>query len=133
MKYKKKNKTKQNMTSNSDQLAFILNATESGSYRHNNDTTIQFEYNLWQKIVFSSFMFPIIIFSVLGNILVVVAICKYSYLRITNNIFLASLALADCAVGILGKLTFTISTHSYSVKPNFNMHLKQCPLTPFNC
>lgn len=60
-----------------------------------------FEYALWQKIVFSCFMFPIIFFSIFGNILVIVAIAKFSFLRITNNIFLASLAVADCAVGIL--------------------------------
>jgi hypothetical protein len=60
-----------------------------------------FEYMLWQKIIFSFFIFPIIFFSISGNILVIVAISKFSYLRITNNIFLASLAVADCAVGIL--------------------------------
>ena len=36
----------------------------------------------------------------LGNILVIIAIKKYSYLQITNNIFLASLAIADLAVAI---------------------------------
>jgi hypothetical protein len=60
-----------------------------------------FEYQLWQKIFFSCFIFPIIFFSISGNILVIVAIAKFCYLRITNNIFLASLAVADCAVGIL--------------------------------
>jgi hypothetical protein len=60
-----------------------------------------FEYELWQKVIFSFFMFPIIFFSICGNILVIVAIAKFSFLRITNNIFLASLAVADCAVGIL--------------------------------
>lgn len=58
-------------------------------------------YTIWQKGLFSLFMFPIIIFSICGNILVLVAISKYSYLKITNNIFLASLAIADLSVGIL--------------------------------
>lgn len=47
------------------------------------------------------FMFPIIFLSIAGNIIVVIAICRYPYLRVTNNTFLASLAVADCAVGIL--------------------------------
>lgn len=46
-------------------------------------------------------MLPIIFLSIVGNIIVVIAIYKYPYLRVTNNIFLASLAVADCAVGIL--------------------------------
>lgn len=59
-----------------------------------------FEYQPWQKIVFSSFIFPIIFFSIAGNTLVIVAISKYSYLKTTHNIFLASLAIADLAVAI---------------------------------
>lgn len=61
----------------------------------------EFAYTLWQKILFSFFIFPIIFLSIFGNILVVVAVIKYPNLRLTNNIFLASLAVADCAVGIL--------------------------------
>nr|QVK45892.1 G protein-coupled receptor [Proales similis] len=61
----------------------------------------KFEYTFWNKVVFSCFMFPIMFLSISGNILVVIAISKYSHLKITNNIFLASLAVADCAVGIL--------------------------------
>jgi hypothetical protein len=61
----------------------------------------EFHYELWQKILFCLFMFPIIFFSIAGNILVIIAISKYSYLRITNNIFLASLAVADLCVSIL--------------------------------
>ena len=73
---------------NVSNLSFAINDLHLGSY-----------YNLWQKILFSVFILPIIILSILGNCLVIVSICKYSYLRITNNIFLASLACADCAVG----------------------------------
>ena len=72
-----------NLTNDSFNLTkTIVNNLETGSY-----------YNLWQKILFSFFIFPIIILSICGNALVIVAICKYSYLRITNNIFLASLGL----------------------------------------
>jgi hypothetical protein len=59
-----------------------------------------YEYNIWQKIIFGMFIVPIIFFSIAGNILVVIAIVKYPFLKITNNIFLASLAVADCAVGM---------------------------------
>lgn len=60
-----------------------------------------YQYAIWQKAIFACFMLPIIIFSIAGNIVVVIAISRYHYLRVTNNIFLASLAVADCAVGIL--------------------------------
>lgn len=60
-----------------------------------------FEYNLWQKILFSCFMFPIMFFSIVGNILVIIAILKNESLHKISNIFLASLAIADCSVGIL--------------------------------
>ena len=83
----------------------LFNSTDYGPLLSSLDDNMEFTlgspYSLWQKIVFSMFMLPIIFFSICGNILVIVAICKYSYLRITNNIFLASLAVADCAVGIL--------------------------------
>jgi hypothetical protein len=59
-----------------------------------------YEYTIWQKIIFGMFIVPIIFFSIAGNILVVIAIVKYPFLKITNNIFLASLAIADCAVGM---------------------------------
>jgi hypothetical protein len=62
-----------------------------------------YQYELWHKLIFSIFMFPIIFFSIVGNIIVIIAIAKYPYLRVTNNIFLASLAIADCSVGILGR------------------------------
>ena len=75
------------------------------SARHFNVSDIHpptvYHYQLWQKILFACFMLPIIFLSILGNILVVIAISKYKFLKITNNIFLASLAVADCAVGIL--------------------------------
>jgi hypothetical protein len=78
---------------------------ENNSYNYSaffdTNVPIEFEYKLWQKIIFSFFMFPIMFLSIVGNILVVVAICKYHFLRITNNIFLASLALADLSIGIL--------------------------------
>jgi hypothetical protein len=76
---------------NSTNASFDINGVQTGSFDYN--------YNLWQKILFSLFIAPIIILSILGNVLVIVSICKYSYLRITNNIFLCSLAFADCAVG----------------------------------
>ncbi|RNA22188.1 octopamine receptor beta-3R-like isoform X2 [Brachionus plicatilis] len=60
-----------------------------------------FEYNLWQKILFSCFMFPIMFFSIVGNILVIIAIVKNESLHKISNTFLASLAIADCSVGIL--------------------------------
>lgn len=60
-----------------------------------------FDYTIWQKILFSIFIIPIVLFSFIGNLLVIVAIYKYSYLKITNNIFLASLAVADLCVTIL--------------------------------
>lgn len=60
-----------------------------------------FHYSFIQKTIFASFMLPIITFSIFGNVLVLVAITRFSYLKITNNVFLASLAVADCAVGIL--------------------------------
>lgn len=66
-----------------------------------NHTELLFDYSLWQKIIFSIFMIPIIFFSIAGNALVILAISKYSYLKITNNIFLASLAVADLFVTIL--------------------------------
>jgi hypothetical protein len=85
-----------------------LNSTTPVMMMNHNFTTEEmvhastvYPYELWQKILFSCFMFPIIFFSIVGNIIVVTAIAKYSYLRVTNNIFLASLAVADCAVGIL--------------------------------
>ena len=59
-----------------------------------------YEYELWQKILFGLFMFPIIFFSIVGNILVIVAISKYSFLKITHNMFLASLAIADLLVAL---------------------------------
>jgi hypothetical protein len=96
-------------------MNFALNLTNSAHSNLTNDyvflfnnfssssqpITTNFHYALWQKILFSCFMFPIIILSIVGNIIVIVAIIKYDYLRITNNFFLASLAVADCAVGIL--------------------------------
>ena len=63
--------------------------------------SVDFSYPLWGKVIFGIFIFPIIFFSITGNILVIIAITKYSYLRITNNIFLASLAVADLSVAIL--------------------------------
>lgn len=56
--------------------------------------------SIWQKIIFSFIMITIIFFSITGNILVIIAISKYSYLKITNNIFLFSLAVADLFVAI---------------------------------
>ena len=58
------------------------------------------EYQIWLKLVFSLFIFPIIFFSIAGNTLVIIAISKYSYLKTTHNIFLASLAIADLAVAV---------------------------------
>jgi hypothetical protein len=40
------------------------------------------EYKLWQKAIFGTFIFPIIFFSIAGNILVIIAISKYSYLHL---------------------------------------------------
>ncbi len=59
-----------------------------------------YEYTPWQKLIFSLFIFPIIFFSIAGNTLVIVAISKYSFLKTTHNMFLASLAIADLAVAI---------------------------------
>ncbi len=71
-----------------------------------NLTTIVIDrYSFLEKCIYSIFMFPIIFFSIIGNILVIVAISKYSYLKITNNIFLASLAVSDLFVAIFA-MTF---------------------------
>lgn len=86
----------------------LLNAnfTTNISYSANHtnfvlsDDTV-FEYNFWQKVIFSCFMFPIMFFSIVGNILVIIAIFKNESLHKISNIFLASLAIADCSVGIL--------------------------------
>ena len=64
------------------------------------DENSLFEYEIWQKIIFSFFIFPIIFFSITGNTLVIIAISKYAFLKTTHNIFLASLAIADLAVAI---------------------------------
>ena len=65
------------------------------------DQTTEYEYTIWQKSIFLVFIIPIIFFAISGNILVIIAISKYQNLKITNNIFLCSLAVADCAVATL--------------------------------
>lgn len=76
------------------------NLSQNAIELSNNQSITLFEYEPWQKIVFSIFIFPIIFFSIAGNTLVIIAISKYSYLKTTHNIFLASLAIADLAVAI---------------------------------
>lgn len=64
----------------------------------------------------SMFIFPIIFFSIVGNIIVVAAIVKFPNLRVTNNIFLASLAVADCAVGILAMPPNALQLYVWSIE-----------------
>ena len=78
----------------------FINLTEYVNSRNVNLDEL-FDYSPWQKVIFSFFMIPIIFFSIVGNSLVILAILKFSFLRITNNIFLASLAVADLFVTIL--------------------------------
>ena len=77
--------------------ALINNLTNSSYVGENDD--FYFEYTWWQKVIFGMFMIPVIIFSVIGNIFVLLAIIKNKNLQITGNIFLASLAVADSAIG----------------------------------
>jgi hypothetical protein len=85
----------------------ILLADQALNYTNfTNNTNIYenelfFEYKWWQKVFFALFIIPVIIFSISGNIFVIVAIVKCKQLQITGNIFLASLAVADSAIGFL--------------------------------
>jgi hypothetical protein len=76
-----------------------LSSANSSNSTFNNENDFNFSYTLWQKIIFACFMIPVIIFSVIGNIFVILAIVKNTQLQITGNIFLASLAVADSAIG----------------------------------
>ena len=76
-----------------------LNSSNSSNSTFNNENYFNFSYTWWQKVIFAGFMIPVIVFSVIGNIFVILAIVKNTQLQITGNIFLASLAVADSAIG----------------------------------
>ena len=84
-----------NLTSMITKTIYLLNSSNSTLLTDEND----FSYAWWQKILFGCFIVPVIIFSVIGNIFVIIAIVKNTQLQITGNIFLASLAVADSAIG----------------------------------
>ena len=78
---------------------FFLNISTNFS----NITETKFNQNIyswWQRAFFASFIFPIIIITITGNIFVLIAIIKYKSLHIVGTIFLASMAVADSAVGL---------------------------------
>lgn len=106
----------------------LVNATLANQTYFNENVSPANE--LFFKIFFSFFSFPIIFFSIagrlcqasrisscayltltrsfiLGNILVIASVVKYSYLQITNNIFLCSLAIADLFVGLTAMPLYT--------------------------
>jgi hypothetical protein len=66
------------------------NVTHLGSYN----------YKPWQLVIFVCFMVPVIVLSIVGNVFVIIAVWKKPYLQIAGNIFLASLAVADCLLGV---------------------------------
>lgn len=58
-----------------------------------------FTYNLTEKIIFLCVITPIVLLSITGNMLVILAMIKTDLKDITGNIFLGSLACADCIIG----------------------------------
>lgn len=61
--------------------------------------------SLFYRIIAGALIVPIIFCSILGNILVIYVIKHFRALRVTGNVFLASLAVADVGVSTLA-MTF---------------------------
>ena len=59
-----------------------------------------FEYEWWQKLLFATFIFPVTIFTIVGNIFLLIAIIKNKNLHIAGNIFIGSMAVADFSIGL---------------------------------
>jgi hypothetical protein len=83
------------------------NATAYAQFTQNNTNATNyhtpyehFPYELWQLALFTCFIIPVIVLSIIGNIIVIIAVVKKPYLQIAGNIFLASLAVADCFIAV---------------------------------
>jgi hypothetical protein len=79
-----------------EELLINLNITNSSSYHE-----LFFEYEFWQKLLFASFIFPVTLFTIIGNIFLLIAIIKNKNLHIAGNIFIGSMAFADALNGLI--------------------------------
>ncbi len=59
------------------------------------------DYVTYGKAIFTMIAILIIILTILGNIMVVIAVCSEKKLRKVGNSFLVNLAISDCLVGVI--------------------------------
>ena len=81
---------------NYEEVLINLNLSNSTSYHE-----LVFEYEWWQKLLFAAFIFPVTIFTIIGNIFLLIAIIKNKNLHIAGNIFIGSMAFADALNGLI--------------------------------
>lgn len=81
----------------------------------------------WEAIMTAVVLTLIIIFTIVGNILVILSVFTYKPLRIVQNFFIVSLAVADLTVAVL-VLPFNVA-YSILGKWEFGIHLCKMWLT----
>ncbi len=59
------------------------------------------DYVTYGKAIFTMIAVLIIILTILGNVMVVIAVCLEKKLRKVGNSFLVNLAISDCLVGVI--------------------------------
>ena len=100
--------TVKSIQSISNRTAATLQKTNESKHEHCEAEIIDetlFYFSLPYRIFAGALVVPITICAIFGNILVIYVIKHYHSLRITGNVFLASLAVADVGVSTLA-MTF---------------------------
>ncbi|KDR16545.1 putative tyramine receptor 2 [Zootermopsis nevadensis] len=113
-----------------------VNDTEYGSDEKNcSQTKVQFESSLgvalavpeWEAAITAVTLSSIILLTVVGNILVILSVFTYKPLRIVQNFFIVSLAVADLTVALL-VLPFSIAVQILG-RWEFGIHVCKMWLT----
>nr|XP_027218233.1 octopamine receptor-like [Penaeus vannamei] len=91
------------------------------------DYAVELAMPVWEVVVTVASLSVIIVFTIVGNVLVILSVFTYRPLRIVQNFFIVSLAVADLTVAVF-VLPFNVA-YSIIGKWVFGIHLCQMWLT----